>query len=84
MPRFFFDTFNGSRYIYDDAGLWLESLEAAEAEAQRALADLARDTLPDGDQRAFVIHVKDETGQVVLKAALSLLVEHQPTRDPTF
>jgi hypothetical protein len=26
---------------------------------------------------------RENTGQVVLKAALSLLVEHQPTDDPT-
>jgi hypothetical protein len=81
MPRFFFDTFDGSRYIYDDAGLKMESLEAAKSEAQRALSDLARDALPNGDQSAFIVQVKDETGQVVFRATLSLIVEQIERKD---
>ncbi|NBJ10626.1 DUF6894 family protein [Microvirga arsenatis] len=78
MPRYFFDTFDGDRLIADSEGIELPDLEQVKAEAQRALPDLARDGLPDGDQKTFIVSVRDETGQVVLRAALSLIVETAP------
>jgi hypothetical protein len=36
---------------------------------------MARDALPDGNHRSFVVSVRDEAGSVVLRAALSLVVE---------
>lgn len=71
VPRFFFDT--------DDEGQELEGLEAAKVVAQEELPHMARDELPDGDQRTFIVSVRDETGQVVLRASLSLIVEY-PTQ----
>lgn len=50
----------------------------ARIEAQKALPDLARDALPDGDQKTFIVSVRDEAGQVVLRAALTLIVEMAP------
>ncbi len=78
MPRYFFDTYNGDRFVPDDAGVELENLEAAKAMASRGLVDMAQDDLPDGDQRAFVISVRDEAGEVLLQAALSLVVQYGP------
>jgi hypothetical protein len=52
---------------------------AARAEAQRALPDLARDALPDGKQRTFVGNVRDEAGQVVLRARLLSMKVLQPS-----
>ena len=66
MPRYFFDTYNGDLFVPDEAGIELENLEAAKAMASRGLVDMAEDDLPDGDQRAFVIRVRDEAGEVVL------------------
>lgn len=51
-------------------------LEAAKSEAQEFLPEMARDGLPDGDGRAFIISVRDEAEQVVLRAALSVAMEH--------
>lgn len=76
MPRFFFDTHDGDQFITDATGLELESLEAAKAAAQGALADMARDVLPDQDQRTFVVSVRDEAGQVVVRTVLSLVSEY--------
>ena len=76
MPRYFFDTYNGNRFVPDDAGVELENVEAAKAMASRGLADMAEDDLPDGDQRSFVVRVRDEAGEVLLQAALSLVVEY--------
>jgi hypothetical protein len=78
VPRYFFDTYNGDRFVPDDAGVELENLEAAKAMASRGLVDMAQDDLPDGDQRAFVISVRDEAGEVLLQAALSLVVQYGP------
>jgi len=78
VPRYFFDTFDGDRLITDSEGIELPDLEQVKAEAQRALPDLARDVLPDGDQKTFIVSVRDEAGQVILRAALSLIVETAP------
>ena len=82
MPRFFFDTYNGEDLATDDAGLELESLAAAKVEAQKALPDIARDALPDGNHSTFVVNVRDVDGQIVLGAALSLVVEEGTLDDP--
>jgi len=75
MPRFFFDTFDGSQMVSDEIGLELADLAAAKAEAQKALPDIARDALPASNHATFVVSVRDETGIVVVRAALSLVVE---------
>lgn len=76
MPRYFFDTYDGGLFVPDDEGQELEDLKAAKAVAQEELPLMARDELPDGDQRTFIVSVRDEAGQVVLRAALSLIVEY--------
>lgn len=81
MPRFFFDTHNGRRSFFDNAGLELESLEAAKAVARAALADMVRDALPDDNHRSFVVSVMDEAGQLVVRTTLTLASEH-PAKAP--
>lgn len=76
MPRFFFDTYDGDLFTPDETGQELDDLEAAKVEAQKALPEMAKDNLPDGDQRAFIVSVRDEAGQVVLRIALSMIVEY--------
>lgn len=76
MPRFFFDTYDGDLFVPDNEGQELEDLEAAKAAAEEELPQMAWDGLPDGDQRTFIVSVRDEAGQVVLRAALSLFVEY--------
>ncbi len=76
MPRYFFDTYDGELFAPDNQGQELEDLEAAKAVAQEELPQMAWDQLPDGNQRTFIVSVRDEAGQVVLRAALSLVVEY--------
>jgi hypothetical protein len=78
MPRFFFDTDDGSRFLTDRQGQEVESVEAAKALAQVALADMVKDTLPDGDRRTFTVSIRDEAGQIVISTALSLVSEYPP------
>jgi hypothetical protein len=81
MPRFFFDTYDGDRHVLDEKGLDLPDFEAAELEAQRILPDMAHDTLLDGSHRSFVVNVRDEAGQIVLRTALSLVAEEDTLDD---
>ena len=75
MPRFYFDTYDGDRFLPDETGIEFKDIKAAKDEAQKALPDMAKDALPDGNHRTFVVSVRDEAGQVVLRVALSLVVE---------
>jgi hypothetical protein len=75
MPRYFFDTYDGDRFLPDDVGLEFAGLDEAKAEAQRALPEMAREVLPDGNHRSFVVSVRDEAGTVRIRMSLSLVVE---------
>jgi hypothetical protein len=76
MPRFFFDTYDGDFFAPDNEGQDLEGIEAAKLIAQEALPDMASDKLPDGDQRVFIVSVRDEAGQVVVRVSLTLIAEY--------
>jgi hypothetical protein len=75
MPRYFFDVHNGPDSSLDEIGTVLRDLEAAREEALATLGGIARDELPDGDRREFVIEVHERGGPVLLRAILSLNVE---------
>jgi len=81
VPHFFFGTYDSDRLILDDEGLELEDLEAVKLEAQATLPHMTREELPDEDERVFIVSVRDEAGQVVLRAALALAVEY-PSKAP--
>ena len=75
MPRYFFDTHDGELFTPDSTGVELEDLQAAKDAAKKALPDIVKDELPDGDRRTFVIVVKDEGGHEFWRVTLSLAVE---------
>ena len=75
MPRYFIDTSDGDTFIHDDEGHDLPGVTAARDVAQAALPDIARDKLPDGEKRTFCAFVRDETGAVIYRVALSLVGE---------
>lgn len=75
MPRFFFDTSDGSGWRRDEEGVDFPDLAAAREDMMRAIAELARDVLPDGNRRDFVILMRDEAGRSILRATLALSVE---------
>jgi hypothetical protein len=78
VPRFFFDTFDGDRLVPDEEGLELEDLEAAKLEAQTTLPHIAKDKLTDSNKRVFMVSVRDESEQVVMWVALTMIVEYAP------
>lgn len=75
MPRYFFDTYDGERLLPDERGMELESILSARAAAQAALPDMSREVLGDNTHRTYVVSVRNEAGKVVLRVALSLVVE---------
>ena len=82
MSRYFFDIHDGLGFKPDEIGVELDGIEAARQETAQALSEFARDILPDGDRREVLIEVKDEGGQRVLVARLSVSIE--PTELPGF
>jgi hypothetical protein len=76
MPRFFFDIHDGENFTPDREGLELEGIEAAKNEAKKALPDIVKEEMPDGDRRGFTVDVKNVAGQIVWRVTLSLVVEN--------
>ena len=78
MPRYYFDIRDGEYVQKDNEGTVLNGVAEAKAQAVRTLPDLARDEMPSGPQREFVIEVRDENGRPVLAARLTLILEMFP------
>jgi hypothetical protein len=78
MPRFYFDVSDCGVMSPDDEGLVLPDLKAARKEALATLGSIAKDELPDGNRREFVVSIRDGSPKPVLVASLSLRVE-QPS-----
>ncbi len=74
MPRFYIDTSDQETLLLDEEGHEFEDVEDARTAAIDALPDMARDVLPDGDNRAFIAIVRDEHSRVLLQASLSFNV----------
>jgi hypothetical protein len=74
MPRYYFDVRDGS-FTQDDVGLEFESIEAAQGEALRALAELAKEVLLKHPEHEIAIEVSDEGKQPLLRTALRLEIQ---------
>ncbi len=76
MPRYFFDIRDDAAFSKDEIGVELDGIEAAQQEAGCTLDGIAKGLLQDGQPHEVVIEVKDEAGQRVLVAKLSVAYEH--------
>ena len=65
MTRYFFDIREGDKVAIDEEGKDLPSVEAAQEEAARSLADLARDKIGCYPFCQMSIRVRDTDGPVV-------------------
>jgi hypothetical protein len=74
MPRFYFDIREGPRFTPDDEGLEFASLDGAEREATKAVAEIGRDRLPSGEARDIGIEVRNEHHRFVLAVMLSMRI----------
>ncbi len=75
MPRYFFDTYDGT-VILDDEGRMLPDLASARLEARHLLQDLIRHAAPERDESRFRADIRDESGRVVVTATLVLAYEN--------
>lgn len=74
MPRFFINTSDQSRFVRDDTGHDCLDIDEAKRLAVSALPDMAREELPDGDDRTFLAVVRGEDGRTLLQCTLTLQV----------
>jgi hypothetical protein len=65
MQRFFFDWYDGEDWHEDEFGVELGSAAAIEAEASRAVPDIAKERLPDGKEASYAVRVRDDDGPVL-------------------
>ncbi|WP_237478202.1 DUF6894 family protein [Lichenibacterium dinghuense] len=72
MPRYFIDADDGDFPHRDLEGHDLSDTEAARKATLDALPDMARDKIPDGDNRIFTATARDEDGNVIYTASLTL------------
>jgi hypothetical protein len=70
MPRYYFNTRDGSEFVRDEIGIELDGVEAARDEATRGLANFARDALPGSVRRELAVECRDDDDRHVLRAAL--------------
>ena len=82
MPLFFFETFDGDTSHSDKDGVILPSEEDARREALKAMPDMAREKIPDGDFRIFRSVVRDEHGEVVYEASMALTGRWKTPKGP--
>ena len=74
MPRFYFDVREGEQLTLDEEGAEFPDLAAVRQEAMLALIDVGRDILSE-DSPDIIIEVRDESGEQVVRAKISIVVE---------
>jgi hypothetical protein len=78
MALYHFDVDDNGTMYHDDVGTECADFAQVKHEAIAALAEMMRDSLPDGDHHRLTIKVRDEGGELVLQAALRFEMEAQP------
>jgi hypothetical protein len=65
MTQYFFDICNGDQLTADEEGMELPDIAAAQEEAARSLADLARDQIRRQPSCRLAIEVRNKNGPVL-------------------
>lgn len=72
MPLYFVDTSDGEQTLIDDEGFTASNRDEARGAALAALPGMARDVMPDGDHRQFVVRIRNQDDVVIYVAIMSL------------
>jgi hypothetical protein len=80
MPRFYFDLRENGSFIEDEEGALLPDIDAAQAEAERGITEMAHHKLSEDGVRHMTIDVRDDSGEKVLSVTLSLDVKRSSQR----
>ena len=83
MPRFFFDVREGVRFVVDEDGAEFPDVHAAEREAAECAAAIGRDLLPKGTARAVTVEVRNEHGQRIITATVTLALDRVDPEPPS-
>jgi hypothetical protein len=83
MAHYTIDTDDDERYVEGEYGEGLTCPSAARRTALATLPDMARDKLPDGDRRTFKAIVRDDNGQEIYTATLTLVGAWKIAPPPT-
>jgi hypothetical protein len=71
MPHYYFDVHDKDGTFHDEVGLELPDMDAAIAEARRALADMTKEMLVDAGAEGILIVIHDgDDGPVRLSVSL--------------
>lgn len=73
MPRYFFDTDNGSDPLVDTVGRGLPDDAAARWAGLDTLPDVARDQIAQSDHRTFGVVIRNAERVVIYAATLALM-----------
>ena len=74
MPRYFFDVFENLKGVErDDVGTEYASPEEARDAAIQEVPLIIRSRQVEGDRGYIAIQIRDETGQYIFRASLTLL-----------
>ncbi|WP_181167788.1 hypothetical protein [Mesorhizobium sp. B2-4-19] len=71
MTIYYFDVEENGELTPDRAGVECTDFNHAKKEAVRAIVDMTRDALPDGDHHELQLTVRDKSGAVVLEVTLN-------------
>jgi hypothetical protein len=77
LCRFYFDVLDVDHFTRDDEGLDLPDLNAAEAMAVQAAAEIGHESLPKRRGPEVCVRVRDEHGETVLSVAVSMTVRRK-------
>ena len=72
MSRFYFDIDDGHNPVRDESGVEVDDLSDIPTEVLAILPDMLQEVLPNEDNRAFRIEVRNDKCRVVYRATLSL------------
>lgn len=71
MTIFYFDVEENGNLARDRHGIDCADFDHAKKEAIRAIVDMTRDALPDGDHHELRVTVRDRSGAVVVGVTLN-------------
>jgi hypothetical protein len=71
----YFDVREGVRFAPDEEGLEFPDIDTAEREAAITAAEIGRDLLPKGAARSVTVEVRNEHGQRVVTATVTLALD---------
>jgi hypothetical protein len=81
MPKYTVTTDDGEGAERSDEPLNFPHTQAATDDAQNALADMAREKLPDGKHAEFGVNVENEHGKEVYRARLAFSAKTEEDLD---